>query len=109
MQETHLRPAKYNDIKKQWHGEVYISPDTTFWDGILLLANGFAPEIDILKMSTKGRFIIFGVSNISSAVVALRHTKRETKVKTKLFPKTKKTNRITNHQKRQYYFNSRLP
>ena len=71
MQETHLRPAKYNDIKKQWHGEVYISPDTTFWDGILLLANGFAPEINILKTSTKGRYIIFRVSNISDVVVAL--------------------------------------
>ena len=71
MQETHLRPAKYNDIKKQWHEEVYISPDTTFWDGILLLANGFAPEINILKTSTKGRYIIFRVSNISDVVVAL--------------------------------------
>ena len=72
MQKTHLRPAKYDDIKKQWHREVYyISLDTTFWDGILLLTNGFSPEIDILKMSTKGRFVISRASNISNVVVAL--------------------------------------
>ena len=71
LQETHLGPAKYNDIKKQWQGEVYISRGTTFRDEILLLANRFAPKIDILKTDTKGRFIIFRVKNTSDVVVAL--------------------------------------
>ena len=49
LQETHLGPTKYNDIKSQWQGEVYISPGTTFRDGILLLVNNSAPKIEILK------------------------------------------------------------
>ena len=58
-------------LKKYWQREVYISPDTTFRDGILLLVNSSAPKIDILKTDTKGRFIIFRVANTSDVVVVL--------------------------------------
>ena len=71
LQETHLGPAKYNDIKNQWQGEVYISPGTTFRDGILLLVNNTAPKIKILKTDTNGKFIIFKILNTSDVVVAL--------------------------------------
>ena len=102
LQETHLGPAKYNDIKKQWQGEVYISWGTTFWDGILLLANRFAPKIEILKTDTKGRFIIFRVTNTSDVVVALYATSgiiRE-KQELRLFSNTKETTKIANYQKK---------
>ena len=68
MQETHLSPNKFMEIKNQWEGEVYISPGTTFRDGILLLAKATAPKIDILKSDSKGRFIIFRVSNTNDVV-----------------------------------------
>ena len=71
LQETHLGPAKYNDIKKQWEGEVYISPGTTSRDGILLLVNSFATKIEILKTDNKGTFIIFKIANTSDVIVAL--------------------------------------
>ena len=71
LQETHLGPAKYNDIKSQWDGEIYISPGTTFRDGILLLANSSAPKLDILKTDKTGKFIIFRITNTSDVVVAL--------------------------------------
>ena len=71
LQETHLGPTKYNDIKNQWQGEVYISPGTTFRDGILLLVNNSAPKIEILKTDTNGKFIIFRIVNTSDVVVAL--------------------------------------
>ena len=58
-------------LKKYWQREVYISPDTTFRDEILLLVNSSAPKIDILKTDTKGRFIIFRVANTSDVVVVL--------------------------------------
>ena len=71
LQETHLGPAKYNDIKNQWQGEVYISPGTTFRDGILLLVNNSAPKIEILKTDTNGKFLIFKIVDTSDVVVAL--------------------------------------
>ena len=71
LQETHLGPPKYNDIKNQWQGEVYISPGTTFRDGILLLVDIFAPKIKILKTDTNGKFIIFKILNTSDVVVPL--------------------------------------
>ena len=48
LQETYLGYNKYIEIKKQWEGEVYISPGTIFRDGILVLAKSTAPEIGIL-------------------------------------------------------------
>ena len=71
LQETHLGPGKYNEIKKQWEGEVYISPGTTYQDGILLLLNSFAPKIKILKTDSKGTFIIFRIVNTRDVIVAL--------------------------------------
>ena len=68
MQKTHLGPNKFMEIKNQWEGEVYISPGTIFRDGILLLAKATAPKIDILKSDSKGRFIIFRVSNTNDVV-----------------------------------------
>ena len=71
LQETHLGPAKYNDTKNQWQGEVYISPGTTFREGILLLVNNSTPKIEILETETNGKFIIFRIVNTSDVVVAL--------------------------------------
>ena len=71
LQETHLGPAKYNEVKKQWEGEVYISPGTSFRDGILLLVNNSAPKIEILKTDNKGTFIIFRIANTGDVIVAL--------------------------------------
>ena len=71
LQETHLGLEKYNDIKSQWDGEIYISPGTTFRDGILLLANNSAPKLNILKTDKTGKFIIFRITNTSDVVVAL--------------------------------------
>lgn len=71
LQETHLGLTKYDDVKNQWQGEVYISPGTTFRDGILLLVNNSAPKIKILKTDNNGKFIIFRIVNTSDVVVAL--------------------------------------
>ena len=68
LQETHLGSNKYNEIRNQWNGEVYISPGTTFRDGILLLLKSNAPKIDILKSDPVGKFIIFRVSNTRDVI-----------------------------------------
>lgn len=98
LQETHLGPTKYNDIKNQWQGEVYISPGTTFRDGILLLVNNSAPKIEILKTDTNGKFIIFRIVNTSDVVVALYAPSGIIREKQELRPKilsqTKERNTI---------------
>ena len=68
LQETHLGSNKYNEIRNQWNGEVYISPGTTFRDGIILLLKGNVPKMDILKSDTLGKFIIFRVSNTTDVI-----------------------------------------
>ena len=69
MQETHLGFNKFMDIKNQWEGDVYISPGTTFRDGILLLAKNTAPKIDLLKSDSNGKYIIFRISKTKDVIV----------------------------------------
>ena len=71
LQETHLGPNKCNDIKNQWEGEVYISPGTTFRDGILFLTKNSAPNPNIIETDQKRKYIIFRAENTSDVVVAL--------------------------------------
>ena len=69
LQETHIGFNKYIDIKRQWEGEVYISPGTALRDGILILAKNTAPKINILKSDKTGKYIIFKILNTKDVVV----------------------------------------
>ena len=69
LQETHLGPNKFVEIKNQWEGEVYISPGTTFRDGILLLAKATAPKLRILRSDPKGKYIIFRILNTNDVII----------------------------------------
>ena len=71
LQETHLGPAKYNQLRNDWQGQIILAPGTVHRDGIMLLRKNSAPEIQLLRSDPKGKYLIFNIVNTNDTVVAI--------------------------------------
>ena len=63
MQETHLGPAKYNQLKSDWNGEIFLATGMVQRDGVMLLRKNIAPEIEILKTDPKRKYMILNINS----------------------------------------------
>ena len=63
MQETHLGPAKYNQLKSGWNGEIFLATGMVQRDGVMLLRKNIAPEIEILKTDPKRKYMILNINS----------------------------------------------
>ena len=71
MQETHLGPAKYNQLKSDWNGEIFLAAGMVQQDGVMLLRKNIAPEIEILKTDPKGKYMILNITNSNVTIGAI--------------------------------------
>ena len=71
MQETHLGPAKYYQLKSDWNGEIFLAAGMVQRDGVMLLRKNIAPEIEILKTDPKGKYMILNITNSNVTIGAI--------------------------------------
>ena len=70
MQETHLGPAKYNQLKSDWNGEIFLATGMVQRDGVMLLRKNIAAEIEILKTDPKRKYMILNITNSNVTIGA---------------------------------------